>query len=68
MFIHDLVGTKDRSTNLLMENGGYSPILRPYAMLPDRSSKESIALASASISLFPICLDQQSQPLTRLLF
>jgi len=25
------VGTKDRSTNLLMENGDHSPILRPHA-------------------------------------
>ncbi len=44
-FIHDLVGTKDRSTNLLMENGGYSPILRPYVMLSDRSLKETIMVA-----------------------
>jgi len=26
-----VVGTKDRRTNFRMENGGYSPILRPYA-------------------------------------
>jgi len=26
-----VVGTKDRRTIFRMENGGYSPILRPYA-------------------------------------
>ncbi len=32
------VGTKDRSTNLFMENGDLSPILRPHAHITNSTS------------------------------
>ena len=38
-----VVGTKDRRTIFRIENGGYSPILRPYAEFQDPSLMEKFS-------------------------